>query len=76
MAEETVFHLRQAIKLMGSGRRGVELTVTLDALVVTFQDNPVGPFKMKIARALTRYEFGHRMTFHADLILDGVVGVR
>ena len=74
VTEGTVFHLRQPIKLMGSHRRGVELGVTLGALVVAFQDDPVGPFKMKISRALGRHEFGHRMTFQADLVLDGNTG--
>jgi hypothetical protein len=61
MAEGTVFHLRQPIKLVGSRRHGIELAVTLDTLVVAFQDDAMRSFKMKIARALCGDESGHGM---------------
>ncbi len=75
VAEGTVFHLRQPIKLMGSHRRGIKFTMTLDALIVAVQDNSVGAFKMKVAPAWSGDESGYGMALQADLILGGGRGM-
>ena len=68
MAQETVFHLRRPIKLMGFRWCGIELAVTPDALVIAFQDDPMRPFKVKIPRTLGSDQSGYGMALQADLI--------